>query len=342
MICCSEGVEEALSSVVSGLEEQIKMKEILVRLHKEKDGMELFEDEEESELVPGFTYSRAKAFACDEISIEDLTDAEINALQKSFQLPSSLDGNIIEPWTPWWESDEVQEIRISTRGGYMVEQIHSPNSTFNVEQGIPRPLEFQLTKFSNLSSKAPSDKLIFYLIDMLFWYCLELRISNGDYECTDEELMHMLFSCSRSFNQDKNQIVDSNTRGLTANIIETCCKEGRNINHNISRGIAIGILKDVSKILALGREGIILALSDLFHIATRVNSGYRVSKSREGADDKLNQKNFLLMEKKLLFFLSWANEYSGAIAPVFARELENAYVEFMLAKGQSDEVVIPH
>ncbi len=342
MICCSEGVQENLSSVVSGLEEQIKMKDILVRLHKEHNQDEIFEDQEESELLPGLTYSRAKDFACDQISIEDLTDAEIEALENSFRLPMSLGGGIIEPWMPWWESDEVKEIRISKSGGYMVEQIQGPKSTFAIESQIPRPLDFPLSTFSDLTSKAPSDKLIYYLIDMMFWYCLGLRISNGDYECTDIETVQMLLCCSKSFNQDNHEVLDSNIRGLAANIIEICCKEGKNINHNISRGMAIGILGDVSKLLGLGREGIILALSDLFHIVSRVNSDHdNAAKSDKRNGFNLGRKKISFMQKKMLFFLSWANEYSSDMAPFFSRELENVYIEFMATKGRVDDIRIP-
>lgn len=62
---CSEGVKEALSSVVAEYDEQHKMREILVRLHRE-----LLEDDEavevesvSGEFVQGVSWVRAMQFA---------------------------------------------------------------------------------------------------------------------------------------------------------------------------------------------------------------------------------------------------------------------------------------
>lgn len=62
---CSEGVKEALSSVVAEYDEQHKMREILVRLHRE-----LLEDDEtvegesvSGEFVQGVSWVRAVQFA---------------------------------------------------------------------------------------------------------------------------------------------------------------------------------------------------------------------------------------------------------------------------------------
>ena len=323
---------------MSGLEEQIKIKDILVRLHKEQESGTL-EDNEESELVAGFSYSRAQAFACDEISIEDLTDTELEALHNSFQMPMTIGGGILEAWMPWWESKEIKEIVISKSGDSMVENIGSnlPDDVY-----IPRPLHFPLTEFSKLTSKDPSNNLILYLIDMLFWYCLELRVSNGDYESADQELLHLLFFCSKSFNQDDHEILDSSVRELALSIIEKCCKEAKTINKNISRGIAIGVLKDVSKILGLSREGILLALSDLYHISARVKSGYQsTQKPGEEKQGNLKRKKISLMEKKLIYFLSWANEYADIIAPLFSQELESVYMEFKAYLVGRDDIILP-
>lgn len=316
------------------------MKDILVRLHRDHKNSDS-DGDTDSELVAGFSRSRAEAFACDKIALDDLTNAELNALQGAFQMRNSIDNNTLEAWKPWWESEEAKEARISSQGGYLVEPIQN-SSSFDVKPGIPRLLDFPIADFSQLTSKPPADNLILYLIDMLFWYCLELRLSNGDYECADQELVQLLIYCSKSFNIGDQDILENNTRGLVTNIIESCCREGKKLNQNISRGLAVGIIKDVSNILGLGRTCIILALSDLFHIFSRIHSTYRYSSgpSKTRAYN-FDRKRLSLMRKKLLYFLSWANEFAGGIASAFSQELEDTYRDIMESLRPTDEIRLP-
>lgn len=335
---CSEGIKEALSSVVAGFDEQIKMKSILVRLHKEDQQDNLLEDEIDEEFVDGISYSRARAFACGDITLEGMTETELDALRGAFQMPT-FPVDLIEAWIPWWESREVQDIRISKQGGYMVEPMQLSNSP-SFAQSLPKLPTLPLMEFSRLTSRSPSDTIAYSLVDMLFWYCLELRLSNGDYECADEELLYLLLCCSTSFSEARDTVSGTNIREMSLTVIEISCKEGKKINEHISRGVAIGALKDVSKILSLGRKGVILALSDLYHIASRVQATCK-KEGKKTSGRNLVRKSIRLMEKKLLYFLSWANEYVSEIAPIFSLELDSMYNELMATLKRKDDLIIP-
>ena len=327
MVHCSEGVREALGTVVADLDEQIKMKDILVRLHRQN--LEEVDEEFESEdFIVGLSYDRAEAFAAGPLTLEDLTEQEMESLKKAFNESVLTGGEVVSPWNPWWESGEARDVRLSPEGTLLVQLIHDSESKCNGDTGksIPAAPCKPIPPLKNLTSRIPSDSIILHLIDVLFWYCLVLRLANGDYECADVHLLQVLASCSVAFSNKRDENTEENTLDLfMGRLYEICMQHARQHLGYVSRGVAIGTTRDIANILSLGRTGVILSLQDSLEMISRAKSTYCHADRRSGS----HEKSISLMEKKMLYFQSWTNDYCNDLAPVFSSELERIYKKGM-------------
>ena len=318
--------------MVADLDEQIKMKDILVRLHRQ-NLEEVDEEFESEEFIQGLSYDRAEAFAAGSLTLEDLTEQEIESLKKAFNESVLTGEQVVSPWSPWWESGEAKDLQLSPEGTLMVQQIQDSESEGDEDGGtsmvgsIPTAPRKPIPPLKNLTSRKPSDTIVLHLIDILFWYCLVLRLANGDYECADVHLLQVLGSCSVAFSNKK---AENNTDGETLELFmdrlyEVCMQNARHHLGNISRGVAIGTTRDIANILSLGRIGVILSLQDSLEMISRAKSTYCHGNRRNGS----NEKSISLMEKKVHFFQSWTNDYCNDLAPVFSSELERIYKKGM-------------
>eukprot|EP00889_Picochlorum_renovo_P004618 jgi/Picre1/31648/NNA_006999.t1 len=229
----NEQVRENLSSVVSTLDDQIHMKDVLVRLHRQHLEDESISVDDEDELVGGIPYIRAMAFAEGNLKLEDLT----------------------ETWSPWWESQEAKDMTLTDQGMPVVQDLEPTGTTSEVTCSLPKAPESPLPALSSLTSKNPSPLLMYHLIDLVFWYALALRLLNGDFESAETDVVCLLLSCSKALTPGKQITEDIGLENVIIDILQTACTGVKPYFGSIPRGMAIGAVRDVVGIISLGRTG---------------------------------------------------------------------------------------
>ena len=340
-----EHFREELSSVAADLDTQNMMKDILVKLHKAglDDDLEgpvglngldgLCESDEddwgnEEEIVPGVSSARLGALARGELDFDDLNETEVQAITKKMMSDIPVD-----PWTPWWESRDMREVRLSATGTRLVvEVVENVAKTSNVEnQGdqddkddcvssVPAGPREPIPPLSSLISKEPSDAILFFIVDVLYWYCLVQRMYNGDLSLGGEELVHMLIKNFKAIGTDSGNGAMTpgcdDLRAFAEGLMDRC--EAMGLFSGLdAQGVSAGVLKDVAMVLGLHRTGVLLGLSDVLDVARAVKAHKEVGVGR--------RREAMLVERKLVFFLSWANERIDQIASLAGRNLSDVY-----------------
>ena len=334
-----EQVRSELSSVSADLDTQNMMKDILVKLHKQAARGELGwdnlvqgdedgeddEDDEDGEVVPGVPNERLKALAKGELRLDDLVDAEVQAIKASM-----LRDIEVEAWIPWWESEDVREVRLSSDGRRLVRPV-VPDESGDEERSptIPAGAREPIPPLSRLLSKEPSETILLDVVDVIYWYCLLLRLFNGDVELSGDQLILVLVDHGSSMSEGKSASnssrysapahtggVDS-VRVFAEGLINRCQAAGF-FTGLAARGVSAGVLKDVAVVFSLRRPGVLLALSDILQTA-------RAAKA-QGVRWK---KACAVVERKLIFLQSWANERIDAIATPMSSDLMDLYNETM-------------
>ena len=322
-----EQVRSDLSTVSADLDTQNMMKDILVKLHKQETGEELLLDdsiqgEEDDELVPGVPNGRLEALAKGELQLDDLVDAEVQAIKASM-----LRDIQVEAWKPWWESEDARDVGLSSDGRRLVQPV-DPDEGEEVPSPIPAGPREPIPPLSRLTSKEPSDIILLHVLDVIYWYCLVLRLFNGDIELAGEQLVRVLVEHGSSMPGGKSaQIVAKpnaparsqgveSVRAFAEGLMDGCEVAGF-FTGVAARGISAGVLKDAAAVFSLRRSGVLLALSDVLQTARIVKT--------------LGIPPASVVERKVIFLLSWANERVDGIATLVSSDLVELYEETMSA-----------
>ena len=321
-----EQVRSDLSSVSADLDTQNMMKDILVKLHKQGSGEELpwddlIQGEEDDEVVPGVPNERLEALAKGELQPDDLVDAEVQAIKACM-----LRDVQIEAWKPWWESEDAREVGLSSDGRRLVQPVHPDDE--EEPSTIPAGPREPIPPLQTLTSKEPSGMILLHVLDVIYWYCLVLRLFNGDVELSGDQLVRVLVEHGRSMSGRKsaqrtsglNVLAHSrdveSVRSFAEGLMDRCQAAGF-FSGVAARGIPAGVLKDVATVFSLRRPGVIIALSAVLQTA-------RVVKTR-------GIRQASVVERKVIFLLSWANERVDGMATLVSRDLLQLYNETMSA-----------
>ena len=198
---------------------------------------------------------------------------------------------------------------------------------------IPQPPPIALPPLSSLISKPPSPALPLHLLDLLYSYCLVMRLFNGQYMADPLEAAATVLDSSAVLGAGagatgggKQQEASSGhlarsvpTAATSPSIvlldcvIHVCGSEAR--SSHAPRSFAIGILSDVAHVLELGRSVVVTALMDLSRILDAGVSEARTARIKQNTEMVVKLKQ---AHKKLLFFLSWANEGAEEVCPGLA------------------------
>lgn len=325
---------------MSTLDDQIHMKDVLVRLHRQNLEDESVSIDGEDTFLGGIPYSRAFAFAEGDLTLEDLTQVEREFLHSA--VDSSLKGNdcIIQAWSPWWESEEAKDMTLSDQGMPVVQELESTGTPSEAMSSLPKAPESPLPALSSLTSKQPSPLLMYHLVDLLFWYALILRALNGDCESAEADVVCLLSSCSRALSPEKQVTEDIGLENVVNEILETACTGVKPYFGSIPRGMAIGTAKDVAGIISLGRTGVILALSDL--LRTILRSEVDLINNNVDGKRSSGKQTLAKFERKLVFMLAWANESIDEDSKhVMSNRLETIYRQHMSSldnENKSDDI----
>lgn len=218
-------------------------------------------------------------------------------------------------WEPWWLGSELASLKLTDQGTPLVTECDTEESaaeSFSYKRKAPPLPKVPLPKLMTLSSKPPSGSLAFYLLDIIYSYCLVMRLFNGD--------------CSVDYIDAANVVMVSSVVLRSREIVECrdvttiLCRSASLVSGSaagraeVPRSIAVGLMSDVGKIVSLGRSGVLAAIMDLRQILEnakllRSNIAKSISKA-------------IL---KLVYYLSYANELPDETYCDLALEVEDCF-----------------
>lgn len=341
------------------------------------------ESSEDEELVPGLSMHRALLFATGDLTLEDLTTEEIEAFEKE---ALAIDGEVaanVQAWQPWWTTQAAAELQLGASGIKCIEEIventanNSAESRIHTEiadQQIPLPPTAPLPFLSSLTSQPPSPSLPLQLLDLLYSYCLTLRLFNGRYTTDVLDAANTVLASSAvlgggSLLNSPPSSTDVPSTVILNSVMHVCSTEAGRAQ--VPRSFAIGILSDVAMVLQHGRAVIITALTDLSrlvdaglvetrscihrdtHRTTADKSGLK-ELNREELSLKFHHQQLELKamiprlkqaQRKMVFFLSWANEVADTVAPALAMATGMVYEQQKATvvgqNTEKEEVILP-
>jgi hypothetical protein len=345
------------------------------------------DDDDGEELVPGFSLHRALLFAQGDLTIDDLTAEELEAFQKE---ALATEGDVlasagVQAWQPWWTTQAAAELQLSASGIKCIEEI-TPN-TMNIpattnenaseqQQQVlpPPPPSAPLPPLSSLTSHPPSPTLPLHLLDLLYSYCLTLRLFNGQYTTDVLDAVSTVLASSSvlggglpspSPSHSPPSSTDVPSTVLLNSIMHVCSSTDAG-RAQVPRSFAIGILSDVAMVLQLGRAVVVTALTDLSRL---IDAGLVEARSCTSSINSMNTnidklskeetlefqqqqqeyKNLINQlkhaQRKMLFFLSWANEVADAVTPALAMATGMVYEQqratVLRQNSEKIEVILP-
>ncbi|KAH7622217.1 putative Zinc finger HIT domain-containing protein 2 [Nannochloris sp. 'desiccata'] len=393
-----EAAEGELRTLTATEDEKRRMQDILRLLHQQQiedleggsggssEGEEESSDDEE--LVPGLSLHRALLFATGEITLDDLTTEELEAFQKE---AFAADGDVaaeVQAWEPWWTTLAAAELQLSASGIKCIEVIVESTAISSAEarmntgledQQIPPPPAAPLPSLSSLISQPPSPALPLHLLDLLYSYCLTLRLFNGRYTTDVLDAANTVLASSSVLGRGSHSKSQSHSLPGTADVPSTVllnsvmhvCSNTEAGRAQVPRSFAIGILSDVAMVLRHGRPVVVTALTDLSRLVDAglvearscINNESNSPTADKNSLGRMNKEELLLefqqqdqelknmitrlkqAQRKMLFFLSWANEVADTVAPALAMAAGMVYEQqratVVAQNSETKELILP-
>lgn len=259
--------------------EKRKLMEMLSRLNQNND---------EETLETAGICERLSNISLDDVDAiwEKLTDKEKENFQRRVQ-----SGNLdfIKIWTPWWtgKSHKVQEVNKNTKK----------------KSGLPKLLKELPQVKDILHNKKPDDNLKYCVLEVLLAYTYLMRLFNGDFYDSPDEVVEVLCQLSKVLCENK---VYSDVETCLFRFIE---------NVKATDGATIDpvsmCFEDLILILRSLDNFVERALSDLYSFLKRYRR-HIVKLNTDQSDSDVNnidQSKFLFeMSKKVYFFLVYGQE----------------------------------
>jgi len=258
--------------------------------------------------------------ALEDLDLEDpnLFDKLPKEQQEDFKraLKDGRLSSLIEIADPWWNLPPVPikplvQVVSTTKGDDDIE---------DAIKKIPKITE-NLPPLLALTKAKPSPYLSHNLIDILYSYCYMFRLFNADIQADLEESLKCIYELSAVIRT--NAVFQSTTSCLESSI-EASVKPA----YKVSIGFSIAALQDVAKVLKC-KAFVLSALSDLLE-------SYKLkSTSKEGTTRQPSKLD--RAQKKMYFYLVWANEQTELLFKVLASEVETEYnKKIQLLKSSKD------
>lgn len=302
------------------------MLNILQRLHLEEtcatSSSDSEEDNEESMLSKETIKRLLQKAAVNggelNVSPLDLTSEELAAFHRAIATGELYAG--IQPWDPWWFSEEASQIVLSADGTLLIRPLNEESAKEVDNRFVPAPPQEPIPPLSDLTKEKPSRLLPVHLLDLLYSYCLVLKLYNGDYSSEPTNALSIL--CAVSSAAGRLPIPDSVNEAMLACIQRACIPPA---GLSDSRQFTIQTLLDVAEILKAGRPSVLIALVDLARLVESC-SAEKMSKAEK--------QNLNSLQRKLFYFLAWANEQESAVYS--ALMLEVGALHSMLTSDEQD------
>jgi hypothetical protein len=212
----------------------------------------------------------------------------------------------LEAWQPWWLSQEAR--RLGARGTAMVSEVvettDDGHDFAGTENTLPLPPQAPLPALSALLGKKPSKSVAVHLLDLLYSYCLAMRLYNGSYMSDAAGAAQVALDASAVLTRPAggDSLYETEQASTPSAWLLNCVERvdgSRAGQAHVPRVMAVGLMSDVARVLFLGRSAVILALTDL----SRILDAGRVQTESSRA-----KKGIKKAQLKLVFFLSYANE----------------------------------
>lgn len=296
-----------------------------------------------------------------DISEEDLTPAELAAFHRA--LAAGELSSAVAPWQPWWLGDDAAALQLGAGGTRLVAEgeegagggagLGEPDGSGGGD--LPAPPSRPLPPLAALTRMAPSPLLQYQLLDLLYAYAFTLRLFNGDYgpvaaEAADTALALSAVLAATAGSGGGNATESNSAAAPSAASVLLSC-----VGHACAppagsreqRSFAVGVLADVVALLARGRVLALLALLDLSRLleaAKQQAAGKRGAGAGKSRGSRAVARRLVAAQRKLVFFLSWANElpeeaYALLRAAVEAEQRKHAATlpAAAAARGQQEQ-----
>ncbi|XP_021374259.1 zinc finger HIT domain-containing protein 2-like isoform X2 [Mizuhopecten yessoensis] len=279
-----------------GPEEKTKIMEMLSRVEKETEELDVDGDEEPDlgERLEGLDLDGDAGAIWKRLTEKERN--EFDQMTKDGRL-----GHLVEVWTPWWTPQAKQLIQD--------EDDHTVQS-----QKFPK-VKVDIVDLAVLLPKSkPSSGVKYNVVGALYAYCFVCRLHNGGHWDTPVESAQELLIVSDATNKE---IVYNSPGEVIQSCIQRVTKS--TFGRETSTGFNISLLEDIISIIRgpsqeRPLEYLTMALSEFLHIIRkakkRVSKGLKMGKYK---GDNSMKKDLFACEKKVDFYLSWLQRLGMAL-----------------------------
>ena len=224
-----------------------------------------------------------------DVTDEDLSPEDLEAFHR--ELAAGKLSRAIERWEPWWLSQEAAELELGPSGTRLVAAVEPegqagvptratarlrtvwrlrPSPCAEARRttlaggagvrsmgGLPAPPTTPLLPLSALIKGEPSPHLLATLLDLLYAYCLVLRLFNGDYRADLAGATDTVLALSAGLSS---AAAPNSTPQLA---LLGCVERAHRLPATGGSGFGISVLRDVVAVLRRGRPVVLTALMDL-------------------------------------------------------------------------------
>lgn len=234
--------------------------------------------------------------------------------------------SVFHQWVPWWLrpnlSPVIQVLPSETSDGADENEIEEDDPVSSGPAASP-PIIPVIPKLEDLTKIKPSPLIAFNVIEVIFAYVYSKNLFNGDWdeENADEALDTVItLSAVLRENHVYKEVMEA---------IRSPVKHSQNNRELfVSSNYSLACIRDTIELVSKGRLFIMAALSELhdtFMVAIAKKTLFSTP-----SDPKLNKKAPTLsqMQKKILFFIAWANEISQDLIPELEFGLRAVLAEY--------------
>ncbi|KAH7570876.1 hypothetical protein JRO89_XS05G0211300 [Xanthoceras sorbifolium] len=306
-----ENVVDEMRQMQSDDETKRKMLDILKRFHSQEEVDSMDENESIiSEETIQKVLSDGVRLNGGQVNFEDLSADEKKLFQRA--MASGELSKMIEPWDPWWLKPSARTISLSKQGTQLVQlvskqeaSVPSDEDLVSNESGeIPPGPETPLCPVSKLSSTEPSPLLAIHLVDIIYSYCLTLRVYNGDWQSDALGSAMMVLTVSSVLGQGRQP---ETIREALSYCLEQTCSSYKHMG-GLQFGLAI--IDDVVSLLSLGGSALVCSLCDLQRLIQAGEKDLKSDKASKFRKSEIRNK-LKLAERKIYFIMCWVREQPG-------------------------------
>eukprot|EP00163_Fabomonas_tropica_P030982 TRINITY_DN7211_c0_g2_i1.p1 TRINITY_DN7211_c0_g2~~TRINITY_DN7211_c0_g2_i1.p1 ORF type:complete len:481 (+),score=44.30 TRINITY_DN7211_c0_g2_i1:195-1637(+) len=202
--------------------------------------------------------------------------------------------------------------------------------------------------FSQLTKRAPSPDLKFHLLNILFPYCFAARRYNGDWASEPVSALSLIVSLSTVLSHQPRPgtpvLTVTSTAQALQSALDGASARGMQRGEGTGRDFTLAILEDVALVTS-HKQYVMLALSHLHALtsmvletfggrsekkavspnspsALRAEGGHAaVDLSSYGSDPRAGARSVGRIQKKVVFFLSWAQSLEPHVFDVLSAEV---------------------